>query len=215
MTADFNSIDLCTITLLGNIVNKPEIRYQANPIVAIAELTIATHTRWFDKNSKQFKEWTNYHTVKVIGDTVENSLVHAEKGDVILIEGYLLNSKKSNREIIHATFSQCYPKGYAQSVNQVNCSGIIASPIKLVTTESDKLLAEFTMTINHQVYSPFNNSSHTFSITRTVNVWGKQAQYIDKNAQLNDKVFISGKLSYANNAEKSQIFEAKQVDLLK
>ena len=58
---------LCTVTLLGNLVNKPDIRYQANPVVAFAEFTLATHSRWFDKTSNKFKEWTSYHTVKVIG----------------------------------------------------------------------------------------------------------------------------------------------------
>ena len=41
--------DLCSITLAGNLVQAPEIRYQANPVLAIADITIATHSRWFDK----------------------------------------------------------------------------------------------------------------------------------------------------------------------
>ena len=60
MNTSFNSIDLCTVTLLGNLVAKPEIRYQANPVVAIAELTLATHSRWYDKASKKFKRMDEF-----------------------------------------------------------------------------------------------------------------------------------------------------------
>jgi len=215
MTHSFNSIDLCTVTLLGNLVAKPNIRYQANPVVAIAELTLATHSRWFDKTSNQFKEWTSFHTIKVIGDAVEQALIHAEKGDVLLIQGYLLNSKKSDREIIHATFAQSYAKGYAKSLNQVQCSGKISTEINLVKTESNLELAEFSINIHHQVFSPVTQSSKTFSIERRVHVWGKQAKYIAENATVDTKVVVDGKLNYLNDKLKSQFIEAKQVDLLK
>ena len=176
--------NLCTITLLGNLVTKPEIRYQANPVVAIAEIKLATHSRWYDKTINQFKEWTSFHTVKVIGDIVDSELVQANKGDVILVHGYLLNSKKTNREIIHATFVQTFPKGYAQSINQMQCSGEINSDIQLVKTEHNKMLAEFSIVINHQVYSPISQLSHTFNLTRMVHVWGKQAQYLKDYAKI-------------------------------
>ena len=215
MTHSFNSIDLCTVTLLGNLVSKPNIRYQANPVVAIAELTLATHSRWFDKTSNQYKEWTSFHTIKVIGDAVEQALIHAEKGDVLLVQGYLLNSKKSAREIIHATFAQSYAKGYAKSLNQIQCSGKICSEINLVTTESNTDLAEFCININHQVFSPITQNPKTFSIERRVHVWGKRAKYIAENAHINEKIVIDGKLNYLNDKNKSQFIEAKQVDLLK
>ncbi|WP_440877180.1 single-stranded DNA-binding protein [Thalassotalea sp. PLHSN55] len=215
MNNSFNSVDLCTVTLLGNLVAKPEIRYQANPVVAIAELTLATHSRWYDKSSQKFKEWTSFHTIKVIGDAVEQALIHADKGDVLLIQGYLLNSKKSDREIIHATFAQSYNKGYAQSLNQVQCCGRIVSAVKLVTTEKNIELAEFFIEINHQVYSPITQKLRSFLIKRPVHLWGKQASYIKNNAQENDSVVVDGKLNYLKDANKSQFIEAKQVDLLK
>lgn len=215
MKTAFNSIDLCTVTLLGNLVAKPNIRYQANPIIAIAELTLATHSRWYDKASKSYKEWTSFHIIKVIGDAVEQALIHAEKGDVLLVQGYLLDSKKSSREIIHATFAQSYSKGYAQSLNQVQCCGHISSNVKLVTTEKNIELAEFYVTINHQVYSPITEALRSFQIVRPVHVWGKQAAYIKEHGKENAKVVIDGKLNYLKDAKKSQFIEAKQVDLLK
>lgn len=201
---------LCNVTLLGNLVNQPEIRYQANPVVAVAELTLATNSRWFDKASNQYKEWTNYHTVKVIGDIVERALIHVQKGEVILIQGYLINSKKASREIIHATYAQTFEKGYTQSLNQIQCSGSIDSPIKLVTTEKQKVLCELSLSIEHYIYSPITQETRHHNIVRPVHIWGKQAQYLHDNAKEGDQLIIDGRLSYVNTTKKAQLIEAQQ-----
>lgn len=206
--------NLCTVTLLGNLVGKPEIRYQVNPVIAIAELTLATHTRWLDKVTNQYKEWTSYHTVKVIGDIVEQALIHANKGDVVLIHGYLLDSKKTARAIIHATFAQAFPKGYAQSINQVQCSGQLITPVKLVKTEQNKDMAEINIAISHKVISPVTQNINVFSIQRAIHVWGKQAVYLNEHAEVDDQIVVEGKLSYATNS-KQQFIDSKQVVLLK
>ncbi len=214
MLTDTPHHHLCTVTLLGNLVKKPDIRYKANPVVAVAELTLATHSRWFDKASKKFKEWTSYHTVKVIGGIVEQALIHADKGDIILLQGYLINSKQNNREIIHATYAQTYPKGYAQSVNQIHCSATICSDIKVVTTESNKELVELIVECQQSVFSTLSQQEHTFSVQRPVHIWGKQALYIAEHGQRNDQIMVDGKLSYLNNKNKSQFIEAQQAILL-
>ncbi len=207
--------NLCTLTLLGNLVANPVIRYQVNPIVAIAELTLATHSRWLDKATNQYKEWTQFHTVKVIGKIVERTLIHAQKGDVILIKGYLLNSKKTAREIIHASFAQTFNNGYAQSINQVQCSAYLSQPIQLVRTEKNKELAEAVVTIHHQVFSSVNQSIQNYSVTRPIHIWGKQGRYLHEHAKIGDELVIDGKLNYLKNNEKSQFIDAKQVVLLK
>jgi single-stranded DNA-binding protein len=206
---------LCNSVLLGNLVDKPIIRYQANPVLAVAELTLATHSKWFDKGTKQYKEWTKYHVVKVIGDVVERSLIHAQKGDVILLRGYLLNSKKSAREIIHATYAQTYPKGYAKSLNQIHCSGQINSPVKFVKTEQNKELVELTLLSNFFVHSPITQELKNIEIERPIHIWGKQANYINEQAKIGDQLVIEGKLSYINNTKKSQLIDSQQVILLK
>ncbi|NQY65071.1 MAG: single-stranded DNA-binding protein [Alteromonadaceae bacterium] len=215
MSHILNKSCLCSVTLLGNLVAIPEIRYQANPVIAVAEFTLATHSRWLDKKTNKYKEWTNYHVIKVIGDMVEQALINAQKGDVVLIHGYLLNSKKASREIIHASFAQTFAKGYAQSLNQIQCSGVISSEIKLVTTEQNKTLAEVTLSISHQVYSTIKQEMQNFIIERPVHIWGNQASYIKEHAQIGDQIVLEGKLNYLNNANKSQYIDAKQVVLLK
>lgn len=206
---------LCNTILLGNLVDKPIIRYQANPVLAIAEFTLATHSKWFDKSANQYKEWTKYHVVKVIGDVVERSLIHAQKGDIILVQGHLLNSKKSSREIIHATYAQTYPKGYAKSLNQIHCSGKIHSPIKLIKTEQNKELIELTLLSNFFVHSPATQELKNIEIERPIHIWGKQAIYINEQAKIADQLVIEGKLSYLNNSKKSQLIDCNQVILLK
>lgn len=206
---------LCNITLLGNLVNKPEIRYQANPVVAIAEFVVATHTKWFDKKSNQYKEWTHFHTIKMIGDVVERSLLQAEKGDVILIQGHLVNSNKSNREIIHATYAHRYPKGYTRSINQLQCSGKIKNDIKFVLTENKKQLAEFTLIMNFFSYSPITQELRSIMIERIIHVWGKQAEFLRDNASSEDEIIINGKLSYLRTNNQSQLIDAQDVILQK
>lgn len=206
---------LCNSVLLGNLVDKPIIRYQANPVLAIAEFTLATHSKWFDKKANQYKEWTKFHIVKVIGEVVERSLIHAQKGDIILIRGYLLNSKKSGREIIHATYAQTYPKGYAKSLNQIHCSGQIQSPIKFVKTEQNKELVELTLLSNFFVHSSVTQELKNIEIQRPIHIWGKQAVYINEQAESGDQLVIDGKLSYLNNSNKSQLIDCHQIILLK
>lgn len=205
---------LCSVTLLGNLVNKPDIRYQANPVVAVAEFTLATHSRWYDKQNKKFKEWTSYHTVKVIGDIVDKFLCHADKGDIILVNGYLINSKQNNREIIHASYAQTFPKGYAQSTNQIHFSGNIVSDVQVFTTEHNKELAEITLASSYSVYSPITQHSHVVTIERPVHVWGKQALYLQEHVQKNDQIVVDGKLNYLNNSNKNQFIDAHQAVLL-
>lgn len=214
MQIDIPKNHLCKVTLLGNLVSKPDIRYQANPVIAVAELTLATHSRWYDKATKQFKEWTSYHTVKVIGDIVDRALIHANKGDIILVQGYLINSKKSNREIIHASYAQTYPKGYAQSINQIHCSGTIVSEIKAIKTENNAEMVEVIIESNQDIYSELTQLSHVVTVQRPIHLWGKQAEYLVKNAKVSDQIIVDGKLSYINNKSKNQFIESNQAVLL-
>ncbi len=206
---------LCSVTLLGNLVAKPEIRYQANPVVAVAEFTLATHNKWFDKKANKFKEWTYFHTVKMIGDVVERSLLQAEKGDVVLIQGHMVNSKKSNREIVHATYAHRYPKGYAPSINQLQCSGKLVSDVRLVETEQNFQLAELQLNLNFYTYSPITHELRSIDINRIVHIRGKHATSLHEKALKGDEIIIDGKISYLKDSTKSQLIDAQHAILQK
>jgi len=216
---------LCAVTLLGNLVAKPDIRYRANPVTAITEITLATNTKWLDKKTNKYKEWTSYHHIKVEGDLVEQALLTAKKGDIILVQGYLSNIKLSNStssneitknhlSIVHANFIQKFKKGYTQTINQILCSGQLVSEPQLVTTQNNKNLAQVNITINQQDYSIDKQCWQNHSVERELHVWGKQAQYLVENAVIGDNVMIEGKLSYLATADKRQFIEAKTVHLL-
>lgn len=212
---------LCAVTLLGNLVSKPDIRYRANPVLAITEIVLATSSKWLDKKTNQYKEWTSFHHVKVEGDLVEQSLMQAEKGDVVLVQGYLSNIKPSNSTvvnhpaIVHASFIQKFAKGYTKSVNQIHCSGQVASLPQLITTANNKLMAQVNITINQQMYAIDKQSWQTISLARELHVWGKQAQALVEKAVIGDNVVVEGKLSYLATAAKTQFIEGKTIHLLK
>jgi len=213
------SPELCAVTLLGNLVSVPEIRYRANPVSAITEVTVATSAKWLDKKTNKYKEWTSYHHIKVEGDLVEHALLTANKGDIVLVHGYLSNLKttsaeKSHSAIIHANFIQKFNKGYTQTINQIFCSAQLASIPQLITTQNNKNLAQVKIVINHQVYSVDKQCWQNHAVERELHIWGKQAQHLVENANVGDKVMIEGKLSYLATANKTQFIEAKTVHLL-
>jgi single-stranded DNA-binding protein len=214
---------LCAVTLLGNLVAKPDIRYRANPVSAVTQIMLATSSKWLDKKNNKYKEWTSYHHIKVEGVLVEQALLTANKGDIILVQGYLSNIKESNVKgeetkkqlsIVHANFIQKFSKAYTQTVNQILCSGHLSSKPHLITTQNNKHLAQVNVTISHQDYSIEKSCWHSHTVERELHVWGKQAEYLVENGQLNDNVMIEGKLSYLATADKMQFIEAKTVHLL-
>ncbi len=207
------SQQLCAVTLLGNLVAKPDIRYRANPVSAVTEITIATSSKWLDKKTNKYKEWTSYHHVKVEGDLVEKTLLTANKGDIILVQGYLSNIKNNHSSVVHASFIQKFNKGYTQTVNQIFCSGLLTSTPLLVTTPNNKTLAQMSITINQSVYSVDKQCWQNHKVERELHVWGKQAQYLVENAQLSDNIMVEGKLSYLATADKTQFIEGKTVHL--
>jgi single-stranded DNA-binding protein len=212
---------LCTVTLLGNVVAKPEIRYRTNPVSAVTEIILATSTKWLDKKSSQYKEWTNYHPIKVEGDLVEQTLLKANKGDILLVQGYLSNIKPSNTAvqshpaIVHANHIQKFNKGYTQTINQICCNGQITSIPELIKTQNNKSLAQVTLSINHKVYSIDKQCWQALNVERELHVWGKQAEYMVEHVIVGDSVIVEGKLSYLTSANKTQFIDVKTLHWLK
>ena len=206
---------LCSVTLLGNLVATPEVRYLANPVLAVTDITLATTHRWLDKKSGAKKEWTSFHQIKVVGTLVEDTLLNAKKGDVLLVQGYIANNRNASAEIVHATSVEHFAKGFTHAINQVMCSAKISSEIQLVTTEHNKQLATFDIDVQHLAYSEHKQKMVSHHFTRNVHVWGKQGAYILQHAQLGSHVIIEGRLSYENSNSHTQYIEASQLHLVK
>ena len=210
-----NDLQLNSVTLLGNLVNTPEIRYLANPVQAITELTLATHSKWLDKKTNTQKEWTSFHHIKVVGDIVEQVIARAQKGDILLVQGYLASHDYAPKETVNATFIQAFAKGYTQEVNQLHCSATLTSALTLVTTENNKTLAHADISICFEAPAANGKKPKQLIVTRPVHIWGKQASYLSEHALPGDTLLIEGKLNYLNDFDKSQFIDAKQVQLIK
>ncbi|MEI6894623.1 MAG: single-stranded DNA-binding protein [Colwellia sp.] len=216
------SPQLCTVTLLGNLVATPDIRYRANPVTAVTEIVLATSTKWLDKSTNKNKEWTSYHHVKVEGELVERALLHANKGDIILLHGYLSNIKPTtdsntapHQGIVHANFVQRFNKGYTQAINQIQCSAQLISAPKLMLTEHNKRLCQANIVIHQHIYNVDKQAWQTITIERSIQVWGQQAQNLTDHGNVGDELMLEGKLSYTSGANKEQLIEVKKVYLFK
>jgi len=213
---------LCAVILLGNLVATPDIRYRANPATAITEIVLATSSKWLDKNTNKYKEWTSYHHVKVEGELVEQALLQANKGDIILVHGYLSNTKpkiadKSTNHagIVHANFVQRFNKGYTQAINQIHCSALLTSKPKLMLTEQNKNITQANIVINQHIYNTDKQKWQTITVDRAIHAWGKQAQYLAEHGDIGDEMMLEGKLSYTSGVNKDQFIEIKSVHLFK
>ncbi len=207
---------LCAVTLLGNLVATPDIRYRANPATAVTEIVLATSNKWLDKNTNKYKEWTSYHHVKVEGELVEQTLQHANKGDIILLHGYLTNikPKASNHPgIVHANFVQKFAKGYTQAINQIHCSAQLISQPKLMLTKQNKNMAQANIAINQHTYNTEKQVWQTITIERAIHAWGKQAQYLAEHGNIGDDLMLEGKLSYGIGGNTEQFIEVKKIHL--
>ncbi len=214
--------NLCAVTLLGNLVATPDIRYRANPAIAVTEITLATSTKWLDKNSNTYKEWTSFHKAKVEGQLVEQALLHANKGDIILLHGYLSNIKHNNggdnsqgKAIVNANFVQRFPKGYTKAINQVHCSAQLISTPKKMITEKNKTISQANIVIHQHIYNTDKQAWQTVSIERAIHAWGKQAQYLSEQGKIGDELMLEGKLNYTSNTEKEQFIEITSLHLFK
>lgn len=216
------SPQLCTVTLLGNLVATPDIRYRANPATPVTEIILATSSKWLDKSTNKYKEWVTYHQVKVEGELVEQALLHANKGDIILLHGYLSNIKplKDSESaihpgIVHADFVQKFNKGYTLPINQIQCSAQLISEPKLMLTEQNKSITQANIVIHQHIYNIEKQAWQTVTVERSIHAWGKQAKYLAEHGVIGDELMVEGKLSYTKGANKDQFIEVKTVHLFK
>ncbi|HKU44152.1 MAG TPA: single-stranded DNA-binding protein [Polyangiales bacterium] len=76
------------VILIGNLGQDPELRFTQSQM-AVLSLRMATTESYFDNNSKERKERTEWHTVVVWGKRAEGLNKVLSKGKTIGIEGRL------------------------------------------------------------------------------------------------------------------------------
>lgn len=85
------------VTLIGNLGADPERRRTQSGLL-IANLRIATTESWFDRETNERKERTEWHRVVFFGNTAETILNHMQKGRRIYIEGRLQTNKWQDQD---------------------------------------------------------------------------------------------------------------------
>ncbi len=80
------------VTLIGNLGADPERRRTNNGTI-VANLRIATTESWFDNESKERKDRTEWHRVVFFGSAAETILKYTQKGHRLFVEGRLQTRK--------------------------------------------------------------------------------------------------------------------------
>lgn len=80
------------VILIGNLGQKPEMRYTATQS-AVANLSIATTESWKDKESGEMRDKTEWHKVVFFGKLAEIVEKYLDKGSSVYVEGKLQTRK--------------------------------------------------------------------------------------------------------------------------
>jgi len=80
------------VILVGNLGQKPEMRYTATQS-AVANLSIATTESWKDKESGEMRDKTEWHKVVFFGKLAEIVEKYLDKGSSVYVEGKLQTRK--------------------------------------------------------------------------------------------------------------------------
>jgi single-strand DNA-binding protein len=83
------------VTLLGHCGKDADIRYTSGGS-AVANFTLATNRRWKDKQSGEFKEEVDWHSIVMWN--AESVGQHITKGKAVYIEGRLQTRKWEDKE---------------------------------------------------------------------------------------------------------------------
>ena len=80
------------VILVGNLGQKPEMRYTATQS-AVANISIATTESWKDKESGEMRDKTEWHRVVYFGKLAEIAEQYLDKGSKLYVEGKLQTRK--------------------------------------------------------------------------------------------------------------------------
>ena len=85
------------VILVGNLGQKPEMRYTATQ-TAVANLSIATTESWKDKESGENRDKTEWHKVVFFGNLAEIAEKYLDKGSSVYVEGKIQTRKWQDKE---------------------------------------------------------------------------------------------------------------------
>lgn len=122
------------VILIGNLGADPEVKSLESG-VSVARLRIATSENYKDKNTNEWKELTEWHTVTMwrgLADRAENSL---RKGMQVYIEGKLSTRKWTDQEG-KERYSTEVVANYLRIVNRREAAEMGGSPAMATSSAS-------------------------------------------------------------------------------
>ena len=117
------------VILVGNLGQKPEMRYTATQ-TAVANLSIATTESWKDKESGENRDKTEWHKVVFFGNLAEIAEKYLDKGSSVYVEGKIQTRKWQDRdgndryttEVLGNQLTMLGSKSSSDSSNQTDSS---------------------------------------------------------------------------------------------
>ncbi len=117
------------VILVGNLGQKPEMRYTATQ-TAVANLSIATTESWKDKESGENRDKTEWHRVVFFGSLAEIAEKYLDKGSSVYVEGKIQTRKWQDRdgndryttEVLGNQLTMLGSKSSSDSSNQTDSS---------------------------------------------------------------------------------------------
>lgn len=85
------------VILVGNVGKEPEVKYTPSG-VPVASLALATNERYKDKQSGEWAERTEWHSLKAWQKTAEIIGEYVRKGSKIYVEGRLQTSSWEDKQ---------------------------------------------------------------------------------------------------------------------
>ena len=85
------------VILVGNLGQKPEMRYTATQ-TAVANLSIATTESWKDKESGENRDKTEWHRVVFFGNLAEIAEKYLDTGSSVYVEGKIQTRKWQDKD---------------------------------------------------------------------------------------------------------------------
>lgn len=116
------------VTLIGNLVDDPELRFTPSGI-ALAKLRFAVNRSWKDKND-EWQEQTSFFTGTVWREQAESVAESLQKGTRVIVTGRLEqrtweNDQGENRSVVEIQIDEVGPslRWATASVNKTQRSG--------------------------------------------------------------------------------------------
>lgn len=131
------------VTLIGNVGKDPEVRSFGDK--EVANLSIATSEKWFDKTTNERKEKTEWHKVSVFNEALVKLIKsYVKKGTKLYIEGKLQTRKWTDSNNQEKYTTEIVLNGYSANI-------LILDWLERSSTKSDSSNAESQVSDNFEI----------------------------------------------------------------